>query len=212
MSLALALIILQAWCRWATRRGWRGRWRCPLWSAPPFLSGPLRCRPRDDENSLNHQTVVQIFKMILYLDNTSDPLCRMGASFLRRVGAKQRWRIFVQIIIFKKESKLHNIHYTLYLQSNTLDKIQQHLKAGLGNKMGNRASGSRKVGFAATHGKVHHLHHLWESISYFGKSQFKLLFNFPSTQEIFIDCERAYSKLEFGYSIRKIFIKTNIEC
>ena len=121
VSLALALIILQAWCRWATRRGWRGRWRCPLWSAPPFLSGPLRCRPRDDENSLNHQIVFQIFKMIWYLDNTLDLLCRMGASFLQRVGAKQRWRIFRQIIIFKKESKLHNIHYTLYLQSNTLD-------------------------------------------------------------------------------------------
>ena len=121
VSLALALIILQAWCRWATRRGWRGRWRCPSWSAPPFLSGPLRCRPRDDENSFNHQTVFQIFKMIWSLDNTCDPLCRMGASFLQRVGAKQRWRIFRQIIIFKKESKLHNILYTLYLQSNTLD-------------------------------------------------------------------------------------------
>ena len=134
-------------------------------------------------------TVVQLFKMIWYLDNTSDPLCRMGASFLRRVGAKQRWRIFRQIIIFEKK-----VNYTIYTipyicNPKHWTKTQQHLKAGLGNKMGNRASGSRKVGSAAPHGIVRHLHH-WQSTSYFGKSQFKLLF--APTQEIFIDYERYY--------------------
>ena len=64
--------------------------------------------------------------------------------------------------------------------------------------MGNRASGSRKVGSAAPHGQAHHLHHHGQSISYFGKSQFKLLFNFPLTQEIFIDNERDYLKLDFS--------------
>ena len=136
--LALALIILQAWCRWATRRGWRwrARWRCPSSSAPPFSSGPLRCRPWEDEYSLNHQTVVHLFNMIWYLDNTSDPLCRMGASFLQRVGAKQRWRIFWQVIIFKKESKLLNIHYTLQLQSNTLDQNSTAFESRTGKQNG----------------------------------------------------------------------------
>ena len=130
---------LDAWRRWATRRGWRwrARWRCPSSSAPPFSSGPLRCRPWEDENSFNHYSSFRYLRWYdIYVDNTFDPFCRMGASFLQRVGAKQRWRIFGQIIIFKKESKLLNIHYTLQLQSNTLDQNSTAFESRTGKQNG----------------------------------------------------------------------------